>query len=83
MKRLILFLIRRKLKLRKYEKFRFINQKSKDNYYYFNNYGLMKVEYRKKGVVIRRPSNVKFNFLISDSCEIEKFFKLMCVGEVR
>ena len=40
--RLIVFLIRRRLKLKKYQRFRFKNQKT-ENVYYFTEYRLIKI----------------------------------------
>ena len=42
MTRLIIFLIRKKLGLKKYEHFRFTNQKDKQNYYYFTETSIIK-----------------------------------------
>ena len=42
MTRLILLLIRKKLRVKKYEAFRFANQKSKYDYYFFTSNRLMK-----------------------------------------
>lgn len=69
MKRLILFLIRRKLGVKKYENFRFVNQRSKVNYYYFDDNGIQKVDAEH---TIIKHSNVKFNWILSDKCEIVK-----------
>lgn len=63
--RLIIFLIRIKLGLKIGEKFRFTNQKSKTDYYYFDSTALMKSE---KGNV--QPSNVSLNWLLSDECSL-------------
>lgn len=66
MKRLIIFLIRRRLGLKKYEQFRFMNQKTKD-VYYFTNTELIKMEC---GMCHR--SGVSLNWLLNDNCEITK-----------
>jgi hypothetical protein len=66
MRRLIIFLIRLKFGLRKKEFFRFSNQKT-NNYYYFTSRNLMKWDCATKAYV---PSNVKFNWLMDDECEI-------------
>lgn len=67
-KRLILFLIRRRLGLKKFQYFKFTNQKN-NSWYYFGNDGLMKTErdnYRK--------SSVGLNWLLDDRCTISKIF---------
>lgn len=66
LKRIILFLIRIRLDLKKNEKFRFTNQKS-NAVYWFTSYGVYKYWY---GHTV--PSNVSINWLLSDECEIEK-----------
>lgn len=78
MTRLILFLIRRKLHLKKGERFQFANQKSEVNRYYFTGERLMKEGYDKyKGwSYFCRPSNVKFNYLMGNQCKIVKCEKL-------
>ena len=67
--KLIICLLRKKFKLKKYEAFRFTNQKSKINAYYFTDTELLKEDF-ENGVI--RPSNVKFNYLLSDKCHIVK-----------
>lgn len=63
--RLIILLIRIKLGLKSHEKFRFTNQKSKTDYYYFDSTSIIKV-----GAYIARLSNVSLNYLLSDDCSI-------------
>lgn len=65
MRRLIIFLVRTKLGLKKFEAFRFTNQKT-DNIYFFTDDRVM-----KKESGIYRPSNVSLNWLLDDNCEIE------------
>lgn len=69
-KRLILFLVRRRLGLKKYEKFQFTNQKSSTNYYYFTSYAVMK----RFGwyCEVECESSVSLNWLLDDNCEIRK-----------
>ena len=78
--RLILFLVRKKLHVRKYEYFQFINQKT-SNIYYFADKILVKLEpvnknYKGLGLLIRNrvyfvtDSNVSLNWLLSEDCEI-------------
>lgn len=69
MKRLILFLIRKKLGLKKWEGFRFSNQKSSADWYFINDYNVMKVSHGIGPVI---PSNVSLNWLLDDKCEITK-----------
>ena len=68
MKKLILFLIRKRLHLKKYELFTFEGQKSKTQYY-FTNDGLIKV-WTISGKT--EKSNVKLNWILSDECKIKK-----------
>lgn len=70
MTRLILFLIRLKLGVKKYERFKFTNQKD-DCHYYFDNWRLTKVT--DKGTYISvRDSRVSLNWLLSPECKINK-----------
>lgn len=71
MKRLIIFLIRKRLGLKKYETFRFSNQWSNYNVYYFTDDCVMKVV-RDRDLNITRPSSVSLNWLLNDDCEIER-----------
>lgn len=68
--RLIVFLIRRRLKLKKYQRFRFKNQKT-DNVYYFTEYRLIKIPEDKRTVSRAEKSLVSLNWLLSDECEVE------------
>nr|DAJ06159.1 MAG TPA: hypothetical protein [Caudoviricetes sp.] len=63
--KLILFLIRKKLHLKKFQQFYFSNQAIKIEKYYFDNYGIMKISVC--GLV---KSNLSLNFLLSDECRI-------------
>jgi hypothetical protein len=67
--KLIIFLLRKKFGLKKYEGFRFANQKSKFNAYFFTDDQLIKEDLE---VCEIRPSNVKLNYLLSDECKIIK-----------
>ena len=66
-KKLIIFLIRRKLGLRKYEGFQFTNQKN-NCIYYFSDDALL----RENPYGYIRECHASLNFLISDECEIRK-----------
>lgn len=73
--RLIIFLIRRKLGLAKYEEFRFNNQRSKRDKYYFDSTHLMKIEYAGKEDFNICESNVSLNWLLNDGCSIVRVDK--------
>lgn len=66
MRRFIIFLIRKRLKLKKYEEFQFANQKTQA-VYYFTEINIMK---KYDGVKI--PSSVSLNWLLDKDCEIER-----------
>lgn len=68
MKRLIIFLIRTRLGLKKHEKFQFANQKSKHDMYYFTSTEIKKIE----GCQVRN-SSVSLNWLLDDECEVINF----------
>jgi hypothetical protein len=84
MKRLIIFLIRIRLGLKKGQRFRFDNQKSKFDEYYFTDTELMKFEpkfvpYNDAKREIEqgenshyRPSSVSLNWLLNNECKITK-----------
>jgi hypothetical protein len=65
MKRLIIFLIRRRLGLKKWQRFQFTNQKT-DNLYYFTSTEIKKVENSNHTL-----SSVSLNWLLSDKCDIK------------
>lgn len=69
MTRLILFLIRLKLGVKRNEEFRFTNQKNKHNVYYITSYSIRKFS-KKTGAL--KYSNVSLNWLLDPCCEIEK-----------
>lgn len=68
--RLIVFLIRRRLRLKKYQRFRFANQKT-DNVYYFTSDMLIKTPEDKRTVSRAEKSLVSLDWLVSDECEVE------------
>ena len=72
MKRLILFLIRRRLGLKKWQPFRFSNQKSERNVYMFAEKSLLKIDNDSFMPGRIYPSHVSLNWIISDNCEIVK-----------
>lgn len=66
MKKFIIYLVRRRLKLRKYQYFRFKNQK-REGVYYFTDTHLMKAV----GCQIEE-SKVPLNWLLDDECKVVK-----------
>jgi hypothetical protein len=66
MRRFVIFLIRKKLGLKKYECFKFVNQKS-DAVYYFTECNVMK---HWRGQTMK--SGVSVNWLLDDDCKIER-----------
>ena len=84
MRCLIIFLIRQKLGLKRDECFRFTNQSSPENYYFFTRDALMKRTYcERKGKHWWRTtkSRASLNWLLDDECEIIKIEKPM-KGEI-
>ena len=71
MKRLIIFLVRKRLKLGLYEEFQFANQKT-NNVYYFEKDKLIKVISQNEDSVVICKSSVSLNWLLDDRCEIVK-----------
>ena len=67
MKRIIVFLIRKRLGLKKEQPFIFSNQRLKEEYYYFTKDMIMKHTFYGSD----RPSNVSLKWLLDDKCEIE------------
>lgn len=64
-RRLVIFLVRKKLGLKLFEPFRFVNQKT-DAVYLFTKHELLKDE----GVI--SAAGVSLNWLLHDECEIQK-----------
>lgn len=69
-KRLIVFLIMYRLKLKKGQRFRFANQKT-ENVYYFTANRLIKIPEDKRPVSRAEKSLVSLNWLLDDDCMIE------------
>ena len=65
--RIIMFLVRLKLGVKKNRLFRFANQKT-EAVYYINERGVIKLTNR----VYERMSQVPINWLLSDECEVVK-----------
>ena len=69
LKRLILFLIRRKLKIRKYVYFRFVNQRNPDMYI-FTTQGLVKFPYYMRNAYSQGTmSKISLRWLLDDECK--------------
>lgn len=66
MRRFVIFLIRKKMGLKKYEMFKFVGQKT-DAVYYFTESSIMK---RWRGQTTL--SGVSVNWLLDDECEFER-----------
>lgn len=66
-KRLILFLVRMRLGVKKREYFRFTNQKNKA-VYFFSDDGLVKIA--ADGIA---KSRVSLNWLLDDNCKIKRY----------
>lgn len=71
MRKIIIFLLRKHFGLKKYEKFRFTNQKTRD-WYYFTANCLMKKNRTQKDSPHWVQSSVSLNWLLSPECEIQK-----------
>ena len=69
MRRLIVFLVRLRLGLKKYEHFVFTNQNS-NAVYYFTEIGIVKKELNK-GHWITRRSRVSLNWLLDPDCKVK------------
>lgn len=67
--KLILFLIRKKLHLKKFQLFYFNNQVNKNNRYFFNDYRIVKITFHKEYGRITQNSHLSLNFLLSKECE--------------
>lgn len=64
--RLIIFLICKKLKVKLYQQFQFVNQNSKSTCYYFAYDGLLKIT--EDGEI--KPSTVKLNWILDPECKV-------------
>ena len=67
MRKIVIFLIRKKLGLKKYEKFRFVGQKT-DAVYYFTESNVMKLWHNQTML-----SGVSVNWLLDNECKIYKY----------
>lgn len=66
MRKLILFLVRRRLHVRKWQHFQFANQKTSAEYYFGEN--VIWKEWNGR----REQSHVSLNWIVSDGCIINK-----------
>lgn len=73
-KRIVIFLIRKRLGLKKYETFQFDNQHDKLDYYWFNEIELRKY-IAKEGIAI--DAHVSLNWILHDDCKIVKYEPLL------
>lgn len=78
-----IYLLRTRFGLKKFQPFRFENQKSKNDFYYFTNWGIKKCEFtvdtvyesQKIFAIITAKtvdSDVGFDWLINRDCKISK-----------
>ena len=72
LKRLIIFLIRKRLGLELFEEFQFANQRSPYDRYYFAPDKLIKIETFGGRNDHERDSSVSLNWLLNDECKIRK-----------
>ena len=68
-KRLIIYLLRTRLGLHKGERFRFTNQKSSYDYYFFTDTAIMKYT---SATNMYCKSSVSLNWLLDDNCKIRR-----------
>ena len=71
-RQLVLFLVRKKLGLKKYEEFRFANQKSDSDFYFIDEDGVWKCRPQNDKSRSYRLSGVSLNYLLSGECEVVK-----------
>lgn len=72
MQKLIIFLIRRRLGLRKYQYFRFKNQKSKDIYYFTQEYLIKQIVKNNRTEKHGTLSGASLNWLLNPECKVAK-----------
>lgn len=71
MKKIIIFLIRKRLGLKKYQYFKFTNQKTQDMYS-FTNTRLVKTIMKNGRRVKAVPSGASLNWLLNSECKVHK-----------
>lgn len=80
MRKIIVFLIRKKLGVKKNEPFKFRNQNSNSIVYAFVNDNLLKLQTRKDGsYVFCKLSSCSLNFLLSSKCYIKPMKQMRLV----
>ena len=62
---IILFFIRKKLHLKKYQKFYFVNQSCNTDRYYFDEFGIVKLT---RNGTKECSSHLSLNFILSNAC---------------
>lgn len=69
-----IYLLRKKFGLKKFQPFRFENQKSEYDFYYFTNWGIKKCEFTVDNTITAKivDSDVGFDWLINRDCRISK-----------
>lgn len=77
-KKTILFLVRKLLKVEKYELFCFSNQKSSNAVYFFNDDSLMKTWWTKGSDMYYGAvkSDVGLNWILDDKCKIDRYVEV-------
>lgn len=68
-RRIVIFLVRKKLGLKAYEGFRFDNQKSETDWYMFTDDEVLKVTYNDHYIC---QSSVSLNWLLDGECKVHK-----------
>ena len=77
-KRMIIFLLRKRLGVRKFEYFTFSNQKS-NSVYYFGDEDIMRVDLNDGQV---EYSRVSLNWLLNDDCKVTTVDNTFSLGDV-
>lgn len=68
-RRIVIFLVRKRLGLKAYEGFQFDNQKSKTDWYMFTDDEVLKVTYNDHYIC---QSSVSLNWLLDGNCKVHK-----------
>lgn len=77
-KRMVIFLLRKRLGVKKFEMFIFCNQKS-SSVYYFGDEDVMRVDLGDGRV---EYSRVSLNWLLNDECKVTTVDGSFCLGDV-
>ena len=81
--RLIIFLIRKKLGLKKWEGFRFVNQRAAYDFYVITPVEILKVEGTDWEHSTIKPSSVSLNWLLDKDCEVVSIDEKPIIKQVR